>query len=102
MGTAGDTLYVVTDLEAPRGRVIALDLNEGARARPRTIIAESSEVIQGATLAGDRIAVHYLVDVQSRLRLFTLDGRPAGEVALPGIGAVGWPLNGRSSAPELL
>jgi prolyl oligopeptidase len=34
-------------------------------------------------------------------QLFTLDGRPAGEVALPGIGAVGWALNGRHSAPEL-
>ena len=102
MGTVGNTLYVVTDLDAPRGRVIALDLTEGEAARPRTVIAESPEVIQGATVAGDRLAVHYLVDVKSRLRLFTLDGRPAGDVALPGIGAVGWALNGRNSAPELL
>jgi prolyl oligopeptidase len=102
MGTVGDTLYVVTNLDAPRGRVIALDLSGAARARPRAIIGESSDVIQGATVAGDRLAVHYLVDVTSRLRLFTLGGAAAGEVALPGIGAVGWPLNGRHSAPELL
>lgn len=101
MGTVGSTLYVVTDLDAPRRRVIALDLSEGAGARPRAVVAESSDVIQGATVAGDRLAVHYLVDVKSRLRLFTLDGRPAGEVSLPGAGAVGWPLNGRNSAPEL-
>jgi prolyl oligopeptidase len=102
MGTVGDTLYVVTDLDAPRKRVIALDLSEGAVARPRTVVAESKDVIQGATVAGDRLAIHYLVDVKSRLDLFTLDGRPAGEVALPGIGSVGWALNGRNSAPELL
>jgi prolyl oligopeptidase len=102
IGTVGDTLYVVTDLDAPRGRVIALDLNDAARAQPRTVIGESSAVIQGATVAGDRLAVHYLVDVRSQLRLFTLAGRPAGDVALPGIGAVGWALNGRHSAPELL
>jgi prolyl oligopeptidase len=101
MGTVGSTLYLVTDRDAPRGRVIAVDLNQGEAARPRTVIPESSEVIEGATVAGDRLAVHYLFDVQSRLRLFTFDGEPAGEIALPGIGAVGWPMNGRHSAPEL-
>lgn len=102
MGTVGDTLYVFTDLDAPRGRVIALDLGEGVQARPRAIIPESADVIQWATVAGDRLAVQYLVDVKSQLRLFTLEGRPAGEVALPGIGALGWPVNGRYSAPEIL
>lgn len=101
MGTVGSVLYAVTDLDAPRGRVVALDLSEGKAARPRTVVAESPDVIQGATVAGARLAVHYLEDVKSRLGLFNLDGRPAGEVALPGIGAVGWALNGRNSAPEL-
>jgi prolyl oligopeptidase len=59
-------------------------------------------VLEWATVAGDRLAVQYLVDVTSRLRLFALDGRPAGEVALPGIGALGWPVNGRHSTPEVL
>lgn len=102
MGTVGDTLYVFTDLDAPRGRVIALDLSAGEGARPRGVVPESPDVIQWATVAGDRLALHYLVDVKSRLELFTLDGRPVGEVALPGIGALGWPVNGRSSAPEVL
>jgi len=102
MGTVGDTLYVFTDLDASRGRVIALDLGAGAQARPRAVIPESTDVIQWATVAGDRLAVQYLVNVKSQLRLFTLDGRPAGEVALPGIGALGWPVNGRNSAPEVL
>jgi prolyl oligopeptidase len=102
MGTVGDTLYVFTDLEAPRGRVIAVDLQGGAQAPPRAVVPEAPDVIQWATVAGDRLAVQYLVDVQSRLRLFTLDGQPAGDVALPGIGALDWPVNGRHSAPEVL
>ncbi len=102
MGTVGDTLYVFTNLDAPRGQVIAVALNAAARAEPRTVIPESADVIQWATVAGDRLAVQYLVDVQSRLRLFTHAGRPAGDVALPGIGALGWPVNGRFSAPEIL
>lgn len=102
MGTVGDTLLVLTNLDAPRGRVVAVDLRRGARAAPRTLVPERDDVIQSATVAGDLLAVHYLHDVQSRLLLFRLDGTPAGEVALPGIGAIGWPLNGRASAPDLL
>jgi prolyl oligopeptidase len=102
LGTVGDTLYVLTDVDAPRRRVVALTLPHGAKARARPVIPESSDVIETATVAGNGLALHYLVDVTSRLRTFTLDGRPAGEVPLPGLGALEWPLNGRASAPELL
>jgi len=101
MGTVGSTLYVFNDLDAPRGRVIALDLTEGAAARPREVIAQGPNVIQWATVAGDRLALHYLVDVKSRLFLYSLDGTGAREVPLPGVGEIGWPMNGRTSSPEL-
>jgi prolyl oligopeptidase len=97
----GNTLYARTNLDAPRNRVVALDLSEGAGARPRTIIPESPDVIVDAVIAGDLIVVNYLANVTSRVRLFALDGKAAGEVVLPGIGAVGWPLGGRPSTPEL-
>ncbi len=101
MGTVGDTLFVFTDLDAPRGRVVALDLRAGAAARPRTVVAESGDVIQWATVAGNRLAIHYLTDVKSRLSLFALDGQHVGDTELPGIGAIGWPVNGRHSSPEV-
>jgi prolyl oligopeptidase len=101
MGTVGDTLYVFTKRDAPRGRVVALALGDGARAEPRPVIPESPNVIDWATVAGDRLVLHYLVDVTSRLELFTLGGAPAGSVSLPGIGALGWPVNGRNAAPEV-
>jgi prolyl oligopeptidase len=97
----GDTLYVRTDLGAPKKRVVALDLGEGAGARPREVVPEAPDVIEDAAIAGGRLVVHYLADVKSRLRLFGLDGRPEGEIALPGIGAVGWPLGARVSAHDL-
>lgn len=97
----GSKLYLFTNLDAPRRRVIALDLGEGAAARPQTIIPESPEVVRDAAIAGDRLVVHYLGDVKSRLQLFDLEGRPAGEVTLPGVGAVGWPVTGRPWVPEL-
>lgn len=97
----GNTLFLRSNFQAPKESVVALDLREGANARPRTVIPEAADVIEAATIAGDRIVLHYLVDVKSHLRLFDFNGGAAGEVALPGIGAVGWPLNGRPSSHEL-
>ncbi|HET9232618.1 MAG TPA: prolyl oligopeptidase family serine peptidase, partial [Candidatus Eisenbacteria bacterium] len=101
MGTVGDTLYVFTDLEAPRRRIIALDLTRGGKAEPLAVIPEAAHVLNRATVAGNLLAVHYLEDVKSRLLLFTLAGEAVGEVTLPGIGALGWALNGRHSVSEL-
>ena len=101
MGTVGTKLFVFADLDAPRGRVLVLDLAAGRRATPRPVIAESKAVIQWATVAGDGLALHVIDDVQSHLRLYTLDGRLTREVELPGIGALGWPISGRHSAAEL-
>src|SRR6185369_8410340 len=50
--TVGSTLYVRTNLEAPRARIVALDLAEKSP-RPRAIVPESSEVIVDAVVAGD-------------------------------------------------
>ena len=90
MGSSGNILYVRTDLDASRNRVIALDMSEGANAAPRTIVPEASDTIERAVVAGDRLVLQYLTDVQSRLLLFTLEGQFAGEVGLPGMGAIGW------------
>lgn len=98
---AGHTLFVRTDFNAPRQQVMALDLRAATTSPPRTIVPEATDVIVDAAIAGDLLVVNYLVNVHSRLRLFAQDGAPAGEIALPGIGAVGWPLSGRPSTSDL-
>jgi len=101
MGTVDNILYVFTDLYAPHGRIIALDLNDGAGAKAREVVPEQDDVLQGATVAGDRLVVHYLHNVTSRVVIFTLEGKARGRIALPGMGAVGWALNGRHSEREV-
>jgi len=100
LGTIGRTLYLLTDYEAPKRRIVALQLPDTARAHWRTIVPESENVIEFAQLAGGRIVVHYLVDVRSRLSLFGPTGRPLGRIALPGIGTVSG-FEGRNDTPEL-
>ena len=82
----GRTLYLHTDLEAPFGRVIAVDVDDPAHLRQ--VIPEAADTLEHVRLVGDRLAVGYLHHAHSRLALFELDGTPVMEVELPGVGAI--------------
>ena len=99
LGVVGGALYIYTNWQAPRGRVIAATIGDSARAHWRTIIPEGPDVISGVLLVGDRLAVTYLVDVQSRLRLFGLDGTRQREVPLPDVGTAD-NLSGRNGGSD--
>ncbi len=86
IGNYGSRVYVRSDKDAPNRRIIAIDLE-----RPdawRIVIPEQPHPIEHARVAGGRIILHQLVDVQSRLRVFGLDGVAQGELPLPAVGAV--------------
>jgi prolyl oligopeptidase len=100
MGNEGATLVMQTTANAPKRRIIAFTLSDTSRAHWRTIVPESKDVIEGATMAGHRIVVQTLEDVKSCLRQFDLKGHPLGEITLPGIGTVGG-LSARDDTPEL-
>ena len=82
----GGTLWVRTDLDAPRGRIVAIDVAAPERSRWREVVPQVGEAIQGADVVGERLIVQYLRDARSLVRLFELDGRPLGEIELAGIG----------------
>lgn len=83
-------LYLTTNLDAPRYRIAAVDPARAAeRAAWRDVIPEGDSAIEDWTIAGDRIAIHVIDDVRSRVRLHRLDGRADGEIALPGRGELG-------------
>jgi prolyl oligopeptidase len=88
IGNQGPTILLRTDLDAPNRRVIAIDLANRDRAAWKTIVAERPQSMESAIVASDRIVVEYLIDVQSRLEMFTLDGKPSGAIALPGTGSI--------------
>ena len=99
-GNIGSMLYLRTDRDSPNRRVIAFDLNHPEAAGWKTIIPERKESIEGVHLIGGRLVVQYLVDVQSRLEVFDIDGKEQGEVVLPGAGTIAG-VAGRQDAPEI-
>ena len=88
IATVDGTLYLVTDRDAPMGRVIAVDVTSAPEPALREVIPEGTDALQTVSLVGGRLAASYLHDAHDRLVLFELDGRHAVDVALPGIGAI--------------
>jgi prolyl oligopeptidase len=88
LGTVEDTVYLRTSIDAPRGRVVAIDLARPEPARWRDVVPEAGMPIEGAGLVDGTLIVHYLEDARSRVDLFDLDGAPRGILPLPGIGKV--------------
>jgi prolyl oligopeptidase len=99
VGNVGDELYFQTTLDAPRSRVVAIHADRPGRSRWREVIPEAPEPLEAASLVGGRLVARYLEDASSRVRLFELDGTPAGEVALPGIGTASG-FRGKAGDPE--
>ena len=84
--------YVTTDEGAPRSRVFAVDPKKLDRKEWKEIVPEQKDAtIDSAEILGGRLAISYLKNAQSMLRVLDLDGKPVREVALPGVGTVGGP-----------
>jgi prolyl oligopeptidase len=99
-GKRRPVLYLRTDRGAPNRKVIALDVAHPAPSNWRTIVPEAKQAIESVALIGGRIVAQYLVDVQSRLRLFSLDGVKQGDIPLPDTGTVA-AISGREDEPEI-
>ncbi|HEX5132561.1 MAG TPA: prolyl oligopeptidase family serine peptidase [Candidatus Krumholzibacteria bacterium] len=85
----GTTMYFHTDFEAPRGRVIAVDLDNPARENWKEIVPEQTDVIDGVSMVNDQLVVNYMQDAKNKLVLFGRDGKFEREIELPTIGAIG-------------
>lgn len=85
----GTTFWFQTDLHAPRGRAIAIDITNPAPEQWHEIIPESDDTLQGISLLNHQFVAAYLKDAYSTVKIFNLDGSVVRDVELPGIGSVG-------------
>jgi prolyl oligopeptidase len=97
-GSVGTKFYFLTNMSAPRGRLVTLDVAK-PKAKPKEIVPQSADTMVGVSLIGSRLILAYLGDAKSEAELRELDGKPVGPVALPGIGtAAGF--GGKGGDPE--
>jgi prolyl oligopeptidase len=88
VGTDGGIYYLRTDYEANRSRLVAVDVAKPAKENWRTLIPEADDVLEGVTMVNNQFVALYLHHAHHHIRLFELDGVPAGEIAFPDLGSL--------------
>jgi len=99
LGNDQQVFYFETDDSSPRHRIVSIDINNPLRNNWKTIVSESDESIESASLLGNRFLIHYLKDATSIVREFSTDGKPGGELKIPELGTVSG-FEGKRSADE--
>jgi len=83
----GPNFYFKTDLKAPKGRVIAIDLRKPDRANWKELIPEAGENLTSVGMVGNLFVAEYLKDAKTQVKIFKPDGTFLREVAFPTIGS---------------
>ena len=86
VGNRGTRFWIMTNKDAPRSRIVEVDLEHPEPEHWRTVVAESADQLEDVAMVGETLVLNYLHDAQSRVELRTLSGEIIREVALPGIG----------------
>ena len=99
IGSNQDVLYFLTDHEAPRRRVIAVDVTQSDREHWQEVIEQSQDVLQSVSLFGETFYCVSLQDARSFVTRHSVDGTLREPMQLPGVGTVVG-FGGKQSASE--
>jgi prolyl oligopeptidase len=80
----GDTLYLHTDWQATRGRILAIDLQNPDPAHWRELVAERPDtVIERMAIIGGRVVLAEQRNLLAQVSIYSLDGTPTPAPTLP-------------------
>ena len=81
-------LHTITNLDAPRGRLIRIDPSKPEKAAWETVVPQSAQTLKGFVPLKGKLLTVLLDRAVSRLRIHGNDGKPISDVTLPGVGSV--------------
>lgn len=101
IGNVDSRFYVMTTLDAPRNRIVSIDLEHPQRDAWETIVPECGDILESAgILDGSRtLVLQYSRDAHTAIRFHEIDGTFRSELELPGPGSA-WGFGGRQSDTE--
>lgn len=83
IGEINNKFLIFSNADAQNNKVIQFDPNAKAGKEWKTIIPESNENLQSASLVGGKLFLSYLVDVTSRVFVYSDNGKKEKEIELP-------------------
>lgn len=75
IGTSGEDHYILTDENAPYGKIIAVSDTADTMAGAREILPESRQILKGAVVVGDKLVVISFKDVNAVLEIYDAEGK---------------------------
>ncbi len=97
---AAGRIYVQTDLDAPRGRIMVASIDRPQLAYWHPLVPQTADTLLGFVLADHKLVLSYLRDAHARLVLFDPKTCAKTAIALRGFGTVG-DLEGSWTSPQL-
>ncbi len=85
----GPTFWTWTTLDAPRGRLIAIDTRRPEKRHWKEIIPQTEASLQSVSVLNNMLVADYLKDARTQIKIFDHKGKFVREVELPGIGTAG-------------
>jgi prolyl oligopeptidase len=95
----GSMFWFATDKQAPRKKIMGIDLQHPQPEKWKTLIAESEATLRSASCVNNNFILHYMKDAHSQVLVFDLTGKFLHEVALPALGTAGG-FGGKRQATE--
>eukprot|EP01034_Spumella_vulgaris_P043655 gene43654-54233_t len=95
----GPLFYFRTDKNAPKSRIIAIDIRKPAPDQWKELVPEAAETLTSANIINKQLVLNYLTDAHSAVKIFDLKGKPVRTLALPGIGSAAG-FNGKAKDSE--
>ncbi len=86
---ASGRLLVMTDVDAPRYRLVAVDPNKPQQAEWKDVIPQKEDLLLGVSTGGGLLFAEYLKNATSRFYRYKNDGSDEQEIILPDIGSAG-------------
>jgi prolyl oligopeptidase len=96
-GNVGSRFYFLTDLAAPKGRIVAIDVASGSEGI-EGVVPEGSAVIDAARLYGGKLVLVTTEHATHGIGVYSLAGEREQGVSLPGLGSI-LELSGREADP---
>jgi prolyl oligopeptidase len=100
IGNSGSIFYFHTTQDAPRGRIIAIDIRNPERKQWRELLPQQDDVIAFAQIVNNQFVLTYMRDAYHQVKLYDLDGGFLRQIALPALGSI-IELSGRPQDSEL-
>lgn len=88
VGNDGTLFYLHTNLDAPSGRLIAIDINQVARPNWREVISESKDTLEFVKMVHEEFITVYLHDAHHLLKRYDQNGNFITDINLPTLGAI--------------